>query len=556
MLSEFYVENLALIDEARISWSNGLNVLTGETGAGKSIVLSGVGLLLGARASAGYVRSGADFCLVEGIFQGDLPLPVIEMLQSNGIDVEDTLIMSRMITVAGKSSCRINNRAVLLNLFKHIGRSLININGQMEHILLLEKSRQQELLDSYGGESLLAKREEVALLWHGWQQAEKAYSQALREESAKRDEVDYWRFQLDEITKVNPKAGEDEQLSEICERLRHAQEILRCCHDARSSLSLTESNALEKITEAVDLLHRAANYDSKLEELAARMQEAYYNLEDVASELRVYSDSVSLDSVSLEEIEERRYQIMSLCRKYGGSIAAVLEKAAENKRLIEQWENSDVYIAALQKDAALKLKAYQKAAGELTQLRQDAAFKLGKAVTEELVALQMKEAVLSVDVMPVADSASGQNEIVFMLCANPGEVSKPLAEVASGGEIARVMLALKVVLSGIDSIPTLIFDEIDSSLGGRALNSVAAKMAAVAAGTQVICVTHAAPMAVYADNHLHVSKEEKAGRTITSVKRLQGKQRIDELCRMISGDAVTETTVRQIKEMLANTGKY
>ncbi len=553
MLKELQVENLALIQQAIIPWQEGFNALTGETGAGKSMVIRALGLLLGGRAQQEYIRTGCESCLVQGVFLPPWPEKVAQDLAAAGFEKTDELICTREIQRPTKSVCRINLRSVPLAFYKSIVSQLVNIHGQMEHMNILEPWYQLELLDKFGGSALTEAAAAAASAYQAWSKAKNAMAafEAAQAETAAKSEFLAW--QLAELEKAALSPGEDEALRQEQYRLENAVALAKSANTAQSALSDSgrDGSALERVWEAKEQLEKLAAADDELQPLLQQINDAYYTLEDAAQQIRSYAQAIVANPGRLEEVNQRLAVIKEACRKYGGSVEAALAQAEEYRLQLDQVENKDYYGRELAKELATTEKEFSIKSTALHQLRQQAAATLGEAITQQLQQLCMPQAVFHIALLPAPPSESGEDEAVFMICPNPGEGDKPVAKIASGGEMSRIMLAVKVILAQMDQVPTLIFDEIDSGLGGIALSSVAEKLAFVSQYTQTICVTHAPVMAAYAKHHLLVAKKEEKGRTYTTLQPLTPSGRIAELCRMLAGDKVTEATRKQAVELLA-----
>jgi DNA repair protein RecN (Recombination protein N) len=552
MFAELYVENLALIESARLCWDKGLNVLSGETGAGKSMVIDAVGLLLGSRASQDYIRKNESSCLVQGVFTPPFNTAVSEHLADIGLKAaaDEDLILSRELNRDGKSVCRINMRQVPLAVFRDISRLLINIHGQMEHIILLENDRQRQLLDAFAGEDhkeALAKVAEAYLLWQE-KAAELKKIQAMIASSDERR--DFISFRLQEIEKAKLKPGELEDLNAQAKKLEAAESLADNAKKAWQNLSEGQNPPLSALTEARNYLAKLTALDEDTSALAERLDNIYYELEDLSLELRNYKDSIVDDPYQLNMIAERIHEIKGVCKKYGGDVDAVLALAEQYRQELAMCENSDEYLAACQKAEAKTKAAYDLEADRLTACRKQTALNLGQAITKELHYLQMPAAEFEITIEPDLPAEHGCDKVCFMVSPNPGEGMKAVAKIASGGEMSRIMLAVKVILAQADQVPTLIFDEIDTGLGGRALISVAEKLAEISRDTQAICVTHAPVLAAFADCNLQVSKHEQGERTITEVRRLNEQEKLEELCRMLAGDNVSAATIKQAQELI------
>ncbi len=554
MFAELYIENLALIEKTALLWQPGLNVLSGETGAGKSMLLDAVSLLLGSRAGKEQVRRGAERCRVQGVFLPPFSATLRQKLTELGLDFDseenEELILSREVLAAGRSTCRINLQPVPLAALKAVGRLLINIHGQSEHVSLLEPEKQLHLLDSFGGDLIAAQRQETAAAYQSWQQVAKQLAQAKQETADDAERRRFLQFQIAELTDAKLHPGEVEELTKEASGLESVQQ--RSEHAGRAYAALYAGNnaALTNLSTVVDELDELKRIDAEVEPLQTRLQNLYYELEDTALELRSYREAIVDDPERLEEINSRLFALKVLGKKYKADESGLLKILADNQQELERRENREEYLADLA-DKETKLAAfYQQAAQKLHQLRANAGQELAAKITAELKYLQMSKAVFAVDLAAKASSADGFDEVQFMISPNPGEEMKPVAKIASGGEMSRIMLAIKVILASLDEVPTLIFDEIDTGLGGRALGSVAEKLVEVARSTQAICVTHAPVLAAYADNNLLVEKNEHDGRTITTVQELAGEAKVLEISRMLAGDKVTATTRRQADELI------
>ena len=551
MFAELYIENLALIEKAGLVLQPGLNVLSGETGAGKSMLLDAVALLLGARADKDYIRRGAELAKVQGVFLPPFsPALMVEMAEL-GIDAPDELMLSREISQNGRSVCRVNMQPVPLAVLKQLGRLLINIHGQREHILLLEPDKQRHLLDSFGGEAHAAMLADVAAAYREWQQAERVLRQAEQESADDEERRQFLQFQIDELTAANLRAGETDELAAEAAALASVQKRSEHSGAAYQAVYGGNNAALAQLDLAVRELAQLSAVDSAAEPLSKRLQGLYYELEDAAMELRAYREGIVDDPARLEEISARQYELKVLSKKYNATEERLLEILTARREELSHRENREAYIADLRAQAAKLQAAYAERAAKLHDLRGQTGQELARRITAELQYLQMAKAEFAVMLSPKPAAADGADEVCFMISPNPGEEPKAVSRIASGGEMSRIMLAIKVILAGLEEVPTLIFDEIDTGLDGRALVSVAEKLVQVSAGAQAICVTHAPVLAAYADNNLLVEKREAAGRTVTMVQTLGAEEKVAEVSRMLAGDKITETTRRQAAELIA-----
>lgn len=556
MLLELTIQNFALIDHLRFSLGEGLNVLTGETGAGKSIIIDAMGLLLGGRASADYIREGEEKALIEGVFLGPPEEGVLRLLEEQGISwaPEEPLILSREISRSGRNLCRINGRVTTLSLYREVGQRLVDLHGQQEQQLLLNPEWQLKLLDSYAGREVEELREEVRRLA---QELRRIRNELRQWEERERDCAHRWdllSFQVEEISKARLSPGEEEQLLQERSVLQNAEKIIQGLSRAYQLLFVGSSSSLsarDQLGKALGELRILTAMVPELQRLKETVEEATVMVEEAARELAAYRERIEADPRRLEEVEERLALIRQLQRKYGSSIEEILRYREKAQEELEQLSQRDKTIASLAERKRQQEEAYRQRAEELSRRRREAACQLEEAVAEELRYLNMPEVKFSVGFSRrEEDSLGGLDGIEFLISPNPGEPLKPLSRIASGGEMSRIMLALKNILARVDRVPTLIFDEIDTGIGGRALEAVASRLEKIARSFQVICVTHAPQIASRADCHWYIEKEVKEGRTYTRLKALTEEERVQELARMLAGDAVSEVTIKHAQEML------
>jgi DNA repair protein RecN (Recombination protein N) len=551
MLTELYVENFALIENLHVYLTSGLNVLTGETGAGKSLIIDAVGLLMGGRASQDFIRRGANKALVQGVFSLiDLP-DLADDLKEAGFQLEeDTVILSREIMRSGKNISRINFRIVPLSFFRDISRRLINIHGQHEHITLLEEHNQLTLLDSFGGEEILDLKEKIKLNYHEVKRLEKQLEKLNQDVQDAARRQDYLSYQVKEIESAQLLPREEEELLKEVKILRNTERLVSETHLAYEKLyGSREPGANDLISQAINILKDLAPLDPKIEQIMDKVNEVYYLLEDVIGEIKAYSENViSISNPNrLESVENRLILINKLKNKYGNSVEDILEFVDQAKNELEKIISRDNIINKLEENLIKEQEKYRLLCTKLTKLRMKAGDELSQAITKELNQLQMDHAKFAVEITESEKKSTGVDNVQFLISPNPGEDFKPVARFASGGEMSRIMLGIKVILAQIDKVPTLIFDEIDSGLGGKAVYSVAEKLEFISYYTQIICVTHSPVVASFAHNHLHIFKECINGRTLTTIIKLKGEQILNELSRMLAGDYATETTIAQAK---------
>ena len=549
MLSEITIRNFAIIDELRIRFKPGFNVFTGETGAGKSIIIDAIGTLLGGRVSSEVIRAGASEALIEGVFVLDENSRrlVAQTLEEFGIEGDDdVLIVSREIR-EGRSICRVNGRAVPASALGRITQPLVDIHGQTEHLSLLKPRRQREFLDRYGGLEPLRSR--VSELVGRLRQVRAELSRLRRDERELTRRIDQLEYQIQEIASANLRPGEDEELAQERRRLLNAEKLAELAGEVHTLLYEGE----EGLPSAIDLVSRAVNALTELEKIdptiaphRQSLEEALVQIEDVAREILAYRDGVEFNPARLQQVEERLLLIGNLKRKYGDTIEEILAYADAAVKELAEISSSEDRIAELEREEDELLHRIGELAEELSRRRQEAAQRLAEEVEAQLAELNMGKARFEVSITRREDpagvwvegkryafDASGIDRVEFLVSANPGEPLKPLGRVASGGETSRLMLALKAVLSAADETPVLIFDEIDAGIGGRMGAVVGEKLWRLAEGHQVLCVTHLPQLAAYGDGHFRVEKSEVDGRTVTRVQELAGDSRVEELAQML-----------------------
>lgn len=543
MLSELRIKNFAIIDALSASFETGLNVLTGETGAGKSIIVDAFGLTLGERAQTDMIKTGKDETVVEACF--DLSFhPLLERL---GIQPEEGLILRRVVSAQGKSRAYINDSMVNAQSLADLGRSLVDIHSQHEHQSLLSTDNQKALLDAYGKllperAALEEKFREVQLL----RNEIGAIKSTLREREQR---TDLLKFQINEIDSAALKPGEKDTLIEERAILSNSARLNELTDAAYSSLYGIDGSAYEKLSAAISALKEVAIIDRKAEELLALLSEAKPLIEDAASSLRSCRDKYDIDPDRLNLIEERLETIKKLEKKYGNSLDEILKYRDASADELQGLVLSDEKLKALEKDFSREEPLLHDLAGKLTSKRKAVAVKIEGTVKDSLKELAMEKAVFRVELKPAPISSTGMDQIEFLFSANVGEPPKPLGRVASGGELSRIMLALKETLAEVDNIPVLIFDEVDAGIGGRTAESVGASLKKLSKKHQVLCITHLPQIAARADNHIMIEKIQKKDGVYVSLKKLSAKEREEEIARMLSGK-VTDISLSHARELL------
>lgn len=564
MLRELRVSNYALIEDLNLSLTAGLNVLSGETGAGKSIVIGAINLLLGERATAEQVRRGADTALVEGIFTplSETDSTLHSLLEKAGLEAEEELIVARELTRSGRGVGRIQGRTVPVSFLKELGRDLVDLHGQHQHQSLLRPEAHLDLLDSFGGTALAAALAKVASLYQKRQQL-KGDLAALGSDSAARERrIDILSYQLQEITKAQLKPGEEEELAAKENLLAHAEKLRAIVTRAYSEIyGGAESNGVKAVFDVLSdsraALNEAAAIDSALAPLAGLLESAAAQIEELSLELRDYQSKIDFDPAELAFTQERLNQIRALKRKYGETVEEVLQFAAETGAELERLKNSETLARQLEEKLRGLEDELTAASLELREIRRERAAGLEEMVEATLKELALPNARFTIDFRERQSfSARGMDQVEFLFSANPGEAVKPLAKIISGGEMSRVMLALKTILARQDRIPTLIFDEVDAGIGGATVQAVAEKLALLARHHQVICVTHSPQIAAMADNHILLYKEQSGERTLTRGVRLPEEERRAELARMLDGAAIDDIGLQHVDSLLERARKF
>ena len=552
MLETLRIQDYALIDQLELDFRQGFNVLTGETGAGKSILVGALNLVLGARASGDLVRSGADRASIEAVFRITTPSRSLKkLLKEHDIALDDDeLLLSRTINAEGRSRGYAGGAMVPIAVLAAIGDELVDLHGQHEHQSLLKADKQLDLLDAFGGTE--EKAEELASRVSQWRQAMREREALEGDDREQARQMEFLRFEVKEIDAAALSAEEEDDLKQRQHRITHAETIYQSANQIYQQLyEGEEDSAVDRIGTALASLEElsaidAATFQALTEQLAA----ARDTVEAVAQEIRGFSEEVEYDPAELEQINQRLALIGDLKRKYGASLAEVLAYREEAARKLENFEQKDERLEALRKEEAAALDAAKKKAAALSKKRTQAAKKLDKQVAAALQDLGMKGARFETQLDTIDLTAHGVDRVEFGLAANAGEALKPLRQVASGGEISRIMLALKSVFASADKIPALIFDEIDAGVGGEVARKVAAKLHELSQSHQVLCITHLPQIAAVADAHYQVTKSTTNGRTHTHVLPLDDTAKIEELARLLDG-TVSEASLKHARALLA-----
>lgn len=555
MLKELSVRQFAIIDQLRIEFDRGFHVLTGETGAGKSILIDALGLIMGGRASAEYVRHGAKKAEIEALFELEMADPIWHLLEEWGVaSDQDDLIIQREISHTGKSTCRINGRLVTVSMLKQIGPKLLNIAGQHEHHSLLDVEEHLAWLDEFAGEEVLTLREQYQEKYRQYRQVAKELAALNRNEAEIESQIDYYQFQSNEIASASLVEGEEEELRQERERLAHMEKLISNTSLAYELLQ-GDGKGLDYVGQAMIEIEEIAKIDESMQPVSESIQSVYYQLEEMVRQLSAYRDTLEFDPERFHQVEERIHLIEQLKRKYGPSISEILAYQQEIEQKLEQLQSLDTSKEELMKQHVQLLQECQQLADEITQLRKKAAQRLEIQVEKELKELNMGSTVFHVAFFPnhfreEQLDETGQDVIEFQIAPNPGEPLKPLHKIASGGELSRIMLALKCIFTDLQHVQTIVFDEVDTGVSGRTAQAIAERMALLARRNQILCVTHLPQVACMADLHYYIYKQEENGKTKAYVQKLAYEERTLELARMLGGVEVTEKTKQHAEEML------
>lgn len=555
MLQDLHIENIAVISRADISFEKGLNVLTGETGAGKSIIIDALQSVLGARTSRELVRAGAEKALVSAVFESE---GAASWLEENEIDCDGELILQRRVTEEGKTSARVCGVPVSAAQLRELSSLLLDLHGQNDGRQLMDESRHREYLDAFGGCGGLLS--EFSAAYVQYKATKKEIQSLSMDESEKERLAESLRSMIEELEAAGLREGEEEELLERRELLRNSEKLTEAINAAYGALYGNEENAVTLTQEAAGEARRAAVWHRELEGLAKTLSDAGFILRDAAETLGDISRGLDFSPEEYDRVESRLAQLKRLSKRYGGNAPELLKKLGEAKERLDDIEYSGERLAKLEAKLENDRTAAGKAAGKLTEARRAAASELEKRIVEELTALSMPSVRFMVDIMPIDGEtgfdSTGGDRIRFLMSANRGEKAGAISRIASGGELSRIMLAMKNVFSRGDPAETMVFDEIDTGVSGIAAQRVAEKLAELSREKQVLCVTHLPQIAAMADVHFRIEKSERDGRTFTEVIRLDEEGRAMELARLHGGDNVTENTLKAAREQLQAAEEY
>jgi DNA repair protein RecN (Recombination protein N) len=550
MLACLSIQDVVLIEKLSINFAQGLNVFTGETGAGKSILLDSLGLALGGRSDAGLVRSGADQAVVTAEFSFPLPKTVSDILADRGLAVDEPLILRRLLSKDGKSRAYLNDQAISVGLLKEIGENLLEIHGQFDTHGLLNPSTHKDFLDSFAGHSAL--REKTAQAYRAWQDSERKLGDAAEIQKNAANEEGFLRASVGELDEISPEAGEADKLAERRKQIQHFEKIADGMNAAFEALS-GEKGAGASLVQAGKVLARIADLAEGVPEILGVVDRLASEVEEVAENLHAKLAAIQSGPTSLQQIEDRLFGLRALARKHNVSpdeLPALRDRLAERLSLLT--DQGDV-LNKLGKEAREKRKSYEDSAKLLSEKRTSAAKSLALKVMKELPPLKLEKARFLVEVSPLPQeswSADGIDRVAFLASANAGLSPGPLQKVASGGELSRFMLALKLVLTSADPVPVLVFDEVDAGIGGATASAVGERLAALAKKIQILVVTHSPQVAALGQRHLRVEKTVKGKKTTTDTLTLDDGERVEEIARMLSGSKVTDAARAAAKSLL------
>lgn len=553
MILELYMKNCALVEELRLGIDKNLNILTGETGSGKSIIIDALGLCLGEKYDRSFLRKGTDKGIVEAIFFSD-NVYLKKILDDNDISIEDDnlLVITRLIYSDGKSTARVNGRTVKVSFLREIASTLIDIHGQHQNQALFNKDTHLKFLDLFGENELDKFKADYRKVYYKYSEVKKALNSLTenKDDMQIQREIDLLRFQINEIEAANLNKNEYEDLLKQREVYRNSEKIYNNLNLSYSKLHNGEYNVIDLIGIASKELNDISKYDSVLSEYSETIERIMYELQDISSDIRNYKDNIDFEPYELEQIELRIDEINNLRRKYGDSIETIFEYYEKTKDRLDEILNRDERVEQL-KNQLIKIEEDLKIkASKLTKARNKVAIQLEGILLDELKSLNMKNVMFKVNFEESSFTLNGIDDIEFMISFNLGEDIKPIYKVASGGEMSRFMLAFKTILADIDDIDTLVFDEIDTGISGIAAQIVGEKLSDIAKKKQIICITHLPQIAANADTHYCIEKDTSNNRTFTNVKKLNQSQRKNEIARLIAGNNITEKTIEHASEII------
>lgn len=557
MLQQLYIKNVALINEALIEFDKGLNILSGETGAGKSIVIGSLAFVLGARTTKDFIKKGEDFAMVEALLT--LKSETIKNeIRELGVDIDEDscVLIARTFNKSGRNICKVNGRPATLGMIKEICEKLIDIHGQHEHQSLLNPAKHILLLDRFCENDLLEPKNNLANLIKEYKKVLKKISD-LSMGKDREDLIDFFNYQINEIENAKLSENEEDVLLEERKILSEAERLKKLYSESLSLLySSEELSALDKIGVALNNIQSITNIDSSKQNIYDELQDVHVRLEDIIRDIKKYDDNIEYDDNKLNEIENRLALIQKLKRKYGPTIKDILKFKEETVTKLDSLINSEEKILKLYEKKEFIEKQIKQSCINISNIRKQKAIYLEKSIEKHLFDLGMQNSKFKIDIKQKETfNQSGFDKVEFLICTNLGEDVKPLSKIASGGEMSRVMLSLKAVLSFVDTIDTFIFDEIDSGISGRTAQMVAEKMSLLSKNNQIICITHLPQIAAMGDQHFLINKLSDDKNTMTSIERIKDAEIVNEIARMTGGASITEFTLASANEMLEQAKK-
>ena len=551
MLQELSIKDFAIIDEIQISFQPKMTVLTGETGAGKSIIIDALGLLAGGRGSTEFIRKGEKKAVIQGLFTLPREANTYNILEEYGIDSEDgQIILQRDLYRGGRNICRINGMMVNLATLRKVGETLIDIHGQNEHQELMKPENHIDLLDEYDKKTSQL-RNQYQVVYQNYRKLKLSMEKKEADEKAWAQRLDMLNFQVKEIEEAGLKINEEDELVEEKNKLDNFQAIHNALELSYQILSGEKIDVVGNLGNAMNELSDVSDLSENLQEINTKISDAFYSLEDAARDISDELDSMEWNGERLNEIEERLELIHQLKRKYGDTIEDILHYHSRIEKELREMENAEQNSEKQERQLSEALEKVKELAIKLSKQRKKSAKKLEKMIHEQLSALYMDKAVFEVKCLNNSKLYSkGIDKVEFYIQTNPGEEMGPLAKIASGGELSRIMLALKTIFSQKMGVTSIIFDEVDTGVSGRVAQAIAEKISQISNNSQVLCITHLPQVAAIADNHYYISKSVNDGRTETSLKELDEKQKIREIARMLSGSEITELTLKHAEELI------
>lgn len=551
MLEQLHIKNVALIEESEISFGGGLNILSGETGAGKSMVIDSINFALGERAGRDFIRRGTEQAVVEAFFVSS-DASVQNLLKEQGINQEEdnSILIKRVMNGNGKIQNKVNGSIVTVGMLKQLSEALIDIHGQHEHQSLLNPAKHIRLLDKFCGVELEALKAKLEVIYKKYRDIQRSIEKLSGNERERAHKMDLLQFQMEEISQAKLKKGEEAELYERKKILSNSEKVQKLSSHSLHLLNAGEPAAMDQISEAMGYLADLQEIDGAAASIFETVEAAYAQLDDAVRELRRYYDNIESDPEEINQLENRLTVIYSLKKKYGNNIEEILEYYEEIKKEMEFISGSEEALQKLNAEKAVVKKELAILCSEMSKIRKKKALEIQALIAEELRELEMKNASFEIRVDRKNDlNAEGWDKVEFLISANLGEELKPLAKIASGGEMSRVMLALKTVLAGVDTIETFIFDEIDTGVSGRTAQKVAEKMALIGKNHQILCITHLPQIASMADKHFLIEKQAEDNKTTTHVYALESMEAVGEIARLIGGTEITQSTKKAAEEM-------